>query len=131
MFLQSKENRREIVLKIIENHSGELFEEHRICVRINSQYTQFGINPLKSLNFSAVIFGENRTKYFQINNTGLFDLHYYICNWAGIIQGKNILQDIVQESLEPVNTKGKSTSSLSIYLFLLLTIKYKSVLLIL
>jgi hydrocephalus-inducing protein len=108
IYLRSKENRNEIVLKIIENNSGEVYEEHRLKLKVNSQFSQFNLNPLKSLNFSAIIFGETRTKYFQIQNTGLFDFHFNICEWKNRIQGKQDLQALIESGqvLETPNPKS-------------------------
>jgi hydrocephalus-inducing protein len=112
ILLRSRENRNEIVLKIIENNSGEIYEEHRLKLNVNSKYSQFSLNPLKSLNFSAIIFGETRTKYFQIQNTGLFDFHYYICEWKDRIQGKEELQALIEagKNIETPNPKSKKNT---------------------
>lgn len=108
IFLKSKDNRKEMSLKIIENSSGEVYEEHRLRLKVNSQFSQFSLSPLKSLNFSAIIFGETKTKYFQIQNTGLFDFHFCICEWKHRAQGKlDLIQQI--ESGPPSESSGSKS----------------------
>ena len=97
IFLKSTPSRKEIVLKIIESHSGEVFEEHRIRLRVNSQFSQFSLNPMRSLNFSAIIFGETKTKYFQITNTGLFDFHFLICDKKDRVMAVDELQKLIDQ----------------------------------
>lgn len=109
ILLESNPTRREIILKILDSISGNLYEEKKIMIKANCQFCQFNINPVKSLNFGPIIFGENKTKYFQINNTGLFDFHYYICNWEDRLIAKSEFINLMNpvESSKQNNSKNK------------------------
>jgi hypothetical protein len=118
VFLKSGPSKKDMGLRIIESHSGQVYEEHRIKLKVNSQYNQFNLNPMKSLNFSAIIFGETKTKYFQINNTGLFDLHFFICDKKDRQEGKQSLQRLIEQGspfeVSSSNNKGRHPLVLSI-----------------
>ena len=103
---------REIVLRVVDSISEEKYEEQRITVRVNSQFSQFQTYPLKSLNFRAVSFGQTRTGYFQIVNTGLFDFYYVVCDWGEREKGAALLKRKIEQDKveETVKHKTKKTS---------------------
>ena len=62
--------------KVLERQTSEVFNEVKIGLLAQSQYSRFIINPSAQLNFGPIIFTESRVRTFEVTNKGLFDFRF-------------------------------------------------------
>lgn len=80
-----------VAVEILEGISQEKFSQVNLNISFNSQYNQLLFQPRKALNFGPILYNEVKTKEFEIVNTGLFELNFFIYDFQDEAQHQQIL----------------------------------------
>ena len=102
-------NKATLNVRILEKQTNEVFNEVKISLNAQSQYSKFIINPSKQLNFGPIRFSETRKRSFEITNNGYFAFNYYFYDYSNVEMRQTILEEF-NEMLEeePKGGKGKN-----------------------
>lgn len=88
-----------LCVRVLERQTNEVFNEVKVNLFAQSQYSRFIVNPSKQLNFGPIVFTESRVRTFEITNKGLFDFRFDLFDFTDETVKKE-LQAEYEELLE-------------------------------